>query len=249
MLDKGSRHYIVTEISGEKRILYMNKCNFCPFFKINPSNKMSYCTNIHTLDENIEHIRAYTFSGKNGNYVPLSVINIPIFCKLPTMVSDVISLTSMDINKIQIISDKYVKFDKDLNVILIDSINSLSSQKNTYNNINSDAKNCYNRKSNPITPSGTLQTVEKSEIPTREQPTYTTRNYNNSNASTYKSFEKCSCCGKMYKSVERDKNDGMCETCIENFSNNEEKLQFAKMNNFRLKRKSEFSEKKFKIIV
>lgn len=246
MSNKGNRRYIITEISGQNRIFYMNKCNFCPFFKISAFNKMSKCDHKETFNEDIEHIRAYTFGGKKGKYIPLGVIDTPNFCKLPTMVSDII--TEDMVNKIQIISDKYVEFDENFNLVKTDSINFVSSQKNTFNQLICDSENNISKKSTSNTTVETPQTVEEKDdpIPTKTEPSCTQRNYNRP---IYKIFERCSCCGKMYKSVERYKNDGMCETCIETYSDDEEKVQFAKMNNFRLKRKSDFSEIKYKIIV
>jgi len=54
----------------------------------------------------------------------------------------------------------------------------------------------------------------------------------------------CSCCGKSKNNVNRDINMGMCKDCNDVFTN--DKKYFIYINNFRLKRKSEYLNKKFK---
>ena len=56
----------------------------------------------------------------------------------------------------------------------------------------------------------------------------------------------CSFCGQDKSDVDRLKNFGMCESCIELTKNDEIKLNQAYINNFRLKRKSTYSEFNFK---
>lgn len=58
----------------------------------------------------------------------------------------------------------------------------------------------------------------------------------------------CSSCGKDKKDVDRNKNIGLCGDCLSTINNDSKKVQFAYINNFRLKRKSTYSESEFKII-
>jgi hypothetical protein len=54
----------------------------------------------------------------------------------------------------------------------------------------------------------------------------------------------CSLCGEDKPEVDRKKNLGMCDEC--NNKQNRDKTDFAYMNNFRLKRKSTYSNLEFK---
>lgn len=60
----------------------------------------------------------------------------------------------------------------------------------------------------------------------------------------------CSCCGKKKDDVIRSKNNGMCDDCWEEISTfDENKINSIYINNFRLKRKSTYSDSQFKKII
>lgn len=59
----------------------------------------------------------------------------------------------------------------------------------------------------------------------------------------------CSVCGDDKEEVDRTKNMGMCDDCWKQYQFDDEKNNFAYINNFRLKRKAKFSSNNFKKIV
>lgn len=63
-------------------------------------------------------------------------------------------------------------------------------------------------------------------------------------------IKPCSFCGEDKSEVDRTKNLGMCNDCWDRLSkkNDNDKVYFAYMNNFRLKRKAPYSDLKFKKI-
>lgn len=62
-----------------------------------------------------------------------------------------------------------------------------------------------------------------------------------------KDTDKCSLCGEDSKTVKRNERLGMCDKCWE--ESNDDTKRKAFINNFRLKRKVDFSDKSFKPIV
>lgn len=60
----------------------------------------------------------------------------------------------------------------------------------------------------------------------------------------------CSCCGSKKNDVDRNKNLGMCDECCDmvKHHSDDETMRFIYINNFRLKRKSTYSNTKFKKI-
>ena len=62
----------------------------------------------------------------------------------------------------------------------------------------------------------------------------------------YVKKDTCSVCGTEEESVDRKKNLGMCDECNLLYKNNNKMKQKAFINNFRLKRKVDFVNKKFK---
>lgn len=67
----------------------------------------------------------------------------------------------------------------------------------------------------------------------------------------HKNKNICSCCGQNKEDVDRNKNMGLCKDCYQDVINNQndELLSFIYMNNFRLKRKSTYSNLNFKKIL
>lgn len=231
-MSKKARRYIMTEVDSNKCLLYLSKCNYCPNFKMDTTTKMSSCREFldmngkkSIISNNIKLINTYTYGGKNGINIPLTTVDIPNWCKLPELATDAIPQNISRINDLYIKSDRYVDFDKNLELIELSKLNFVSSQKNTYNN-----PNLVNK---------------KNDTSSRKTPTYNT--YNNTHT-RFLPKHKCSCCGEDKDDVKRLEKNGMCLTCITTFSNDLEKIRFAKLNNFRMKRKANYSEKTFKIV-
>lgn len=67
----------------------------------------------------------------------------------------------------------------------------------------------------------------------------------------HKNKNICSCCGQNKEDVDRNKNMGLCKDCYQDVINNQndELLSFIYINNFRLKRKSTYSNLNFKKIL
>lgn len=62
-------------------------------------------------------------------------------------------------------------------------------------------------------------------------------------------YRICSCCGKYDYNVRRKINLGMCSKCFEKYSDDDTETKYlVKINNFRLKRKVDYSNKNFKKI-
>lgn len=124
-----NKRYIFVDIDGNRQLMCMFKCNFCPHLKIDKSTKMATCDN---MKQDLELVRAYGYS-VGGDYIPLSIINIPDSCNLPELVEDAIAKSPLThIRQAKIISDKYVDYDRMMKLKSTNKINDVSSQKNRF---------------------------------------------------------------------------------------------------------------------
>jgi hypothetical protein len=129
------RRYIRTSVDNRPTILLLTKCNFCPFFKVD-TNKFSRCLRFKDVDnrDTITYIHAYSFkysSVYDGCLnEPTFDVDIPKWCKLDeslasdkvdlamyTVVKDEIIRTTNVANTLVVISDKFIKRDRDFKYI------------------------------------------------------------------------------------------------------------------------------------
>lgn len=216
------KRYIKTEIDGSASILKINSCNLCPFFMYMKSEGNTRCAKYFSPSSksNITCPNIYSYTISNNNAFPIQSIDIPVWCGLHK-------------------TKETVKEDKNLYI---------RNGQNRYMEIPTDDKNLvtlsslfvdYDKNLNKLvyvtdTPNTPYKYLMNEEKETSLPPFDVT--------DSYKVKRECSCCGDNKEDIDRTKNLGMCTTCWEQYKDNEEYKYFAFINNFRLKRKSTWTD-------
>jgi len=222
--------YIKTEIDGTISILKMNTCNLCPFLmyitQVNKTTCAKYYSPSNNSNITCSNVYSYTISDKNK--LPIQSIDIPSWCQL-----------GKDIKTVHIEKEYYIKNGQNKNMAIPISndqkLSIISSLFVDYDRTLSKLVYCNN---NPNTPYKYLKDDEKmSTALVVQKPIKETVKI------------ECSCCGENKENIDRTKNNGMCNVCWEKYKNNEELKYFAFINNFRLKRKKNWTDEIHKKVV
>lgn len=210
--------YIVTKVDKKDCILCQRTCNFCPYFDLDPHSKTTYCRN---FDYKRFIKLVYSYNYVNGYFFPLTDIPIPDFCTLNRYITELSPNTKFKSSDNSIVVES-IQSIKDFEIVTDKSIKYVDFKLVT------DLKIPYVEEYFPN---------QSGEYAPYVAPTQVIKNI-------------CSCCGDDKKEVDRNKQMGMCDECFSNMpkKRNKDKLNFVYINNFRLKRKSTYSDTKFKRI-
>ena len=223
--------YVFTKIDKRPRYLIMSKCNFCPFMIndfhngyakcgkfINSNQKQHYSSNF------IQTVYGYMQKGYGSQEMEiLTRIQIPDWCGLPN------HLTKISPNDI-IYSIVNGKLFTESGQNYANTIQIISDDEIQYSRVDYESLVLVAKKDKYI-------------------------HYGKNNVSDAKvvSDDKietkiCSSCGKHKEKINRDKRDGMCDACWTKYKKNKKKRYQTKINNFRLKRKVDWTDEEYKLV-
>lgn len=224
-----TNRYIKTKVDDKTVLLYMTKCNFCPYMITNTAKREVLCKKKLSLvgNKRIKSINAYTWIKKSC--YPLVDVSIPDWCPLETKL-------------ISAVSDPLVVYVKDgdlvSNIGVTESLNIVGDL-----NIKHDGYNLVNTNK----PISMLPTTYHNG--TNTELTYGYGDSLNAKTIAIPIRQKCSLCGEKKESVNRDTNLGTCDECWELCESDENKKHVAFINNFRMVRNAPFSNKNYKNII
>lgn len=233
--------YLKSKVENNHAYLILTKCEFCPYFMKNKDTGVIACAFSRNEDLNtniISNDMKFKFNG--GVWTTETRINIPEWCKLNTniniekrknkivfkyngIIHESVSIDD-EFKKRLIVPDGYIRYKEYTEDLVYNTYyNDKVKNRTTTSDNNSETKPIY------ALPVHNVNT-----------PTYTT--------SVRVVLNVCSNCGVGKEEVDRNVNDGMCEECYNEYKNNKEILYVVRINNFRLKRNSFWSENKFKVV-
>lgn len=218
--------YIGTKIDNKSAIMGLSTCNMCPFLYFESHSKSAFCKNPREEHLTKKHIMVcYSYMYNDGYHYPLNEVSIPDWCQLSNMVVDILGA-------------KKISY-QDSGDVHTDTITSFG-EFHIYADKKLKFKGC--KLETKFAPDNKDNTTTQKSLP--ERTTY-------SAPIPVVKKEVCSLCGESKEDVDRTKKLGMCEKCWKKISKKKDndKIYFAYMNNFRLKRKSTYSESDFKKIV
>ena len=263
---------VLEQIQGKptKIILRFNICNDCPLMSFSKKEFSVSCRKFKNNDENNiinDFVLDYDDKGLIEN------IPIPVWCELP---KDIHSLNLYDetyLKKGDKILTSKGKIEKNLPIYDIDFMkrvlkNNIISNKDDFvpmtivcdalNDIVSDNegteieinnKNPFDFDYDRIIDDGSLKSfLSKHREIEEEEDDDDNFEYIRRSLPTTPPILVCSYCGGQDVSVNRDINNGMCETCYNTYKDNEVIMQQSLISNFRLKRGAIFVGRHFKVI-
>ena len=214
--------YVFTKIDDRPQYLIMDTCNHCPFLinemKTNTA-KCSKFTNSNSLKDNLI-TTVYGYYQKMGKRKIFSDVNIPTWCQLPKDIID-ISLTDnvFYIKNNKLITDVIYNFETNVNS------NIIQTDDVEFSSIDGESL-----VSKPKSKQKTTESTTKK--PLMLKPV----------------LLSCSSCGGSKDNVNREKHNGMCDSCWEEYKKDNKHLYFSYINNFRLKRQESWKKDKYKIV-
>lgn len=234
---KKNIRFIKTKISDDNAYVLLTKCDYCPHFLKDKSIGKVSCGNSFNSLNNDNIIQSdVRFMLKNNNLVVQdSDTLIPEWCTLSDKMKD-----EMDKSRIVYKSRGFIyklisPFSKGVDKIIPDVYirHKYESDELEYN----EEGKIY------ITNQILKKENDKIVNNTNHVTTIPFTNYT-------KIIDKniCSSCGEDRDDVKRSENDGMCNDCYEKNKFDNMLKYYSFINNFRLKRKSDWSDNKFKII-
>lgn len=225
--------YIRTYYNNEKCIIKISGCNNCPLMMFNESLFTCDCKYYKSQVNNT--IKDFVSVYYNGSKPIIEYIEPPYWCKLPNNLNEMFnSKQTFTLTDIGI----HVKTnDNDLNCLMINSMDLNYDINNIYkNNLSNDhmvispQNKKEHRRYNKHTHSTNKHRTGRGTYNSKVMDEY------NLNSSKIKNSKICSLCGEEDETVDRNKNFGMCDCCSETSNNDENKLNQAFINNFRIKR-------------
>jgi len=216
-----NRKYIRLVVDDKDTWVSLSKCNYCPFFRFVKGELNGNCGRCSKF-ENKENPEDPTLLDKLYGYcVHYDTTTASKDIPIPDWCGLSDTLVKDDIIVYQLTNE----YSKELTVVTTDNYNELPLISDINLRYTKGYKLMYQKTYN----SGYTAPVS------RYSPSYVEKKI-------------CSCCGQDKTDVSRTVNLGMCSDCWKLYEGDTEKKKFAKINNFRLKRKSDFSEKTFKIL-
>jgi len=217
--------YIRTFYNDEKAIIRMSGCQHCPLMRYDQNLFMCECRFFRSPETNVVKDFVLVYS-KNQQRV-MDLINTPNWCLLPNSYLEM--LVNNDIYSLMNGGIRVTTSPNNTSINLIDA----SDQNYSLNNV---TKYKEQQQSTIIIP-------DHRDMDDILNPFYDDyHNYRPLNNNTFttppvvKKYNVCSLCGEEDESVERNENMGMCDDCWEEASDDQNKLNQAYINNFRLKR-------------
>ena len=216
--------YIKTQVDKKPVILTMNSCNLCPLLYYDSDSKTAKCSKFST---------PFKVSKLDGNVIPTKINGYSyskgVYAPLTKIEIPSWCKLSDNINDISKV-ETYVKSSQNTYRVIYDNVKELELLPYTkvqYDNTNLNLESKSN--SNFSSKYG-----YKNEYKSAYVPPVT---------------NKCSLCGELKNEVDRKTRHGMCNSCFENFNEDENKKYISFINNFRLKRKSTWIENVGKKVV
>jgi len=229
--------FIRTYYNDEKVIMKLDGCHLCPLMKFNMTSLSCFCRYFNS-EYGDSVIDPFVI-----NYTETGIINKkiapPMWCKLPNSQEDLKKYRNTfraftnsilcddlskgeDDDKLPFIDADELrnKDDKSLDEFFIKLISESFNRDNNDDNLD----NVIRRDPNTLQDNHAYQTFESK-------------------------LEVCSMCGEEDESVDRKEKFGMCDSCWEQYKNDEEKQKQAYINNFRMKRNKAYSAEIFKIVL
>lgn len=234
--------YIRTYYNNEKTIIKMLGCHHCPLMRFDNGLFVCECRYYRSHLNNIvkDFVSVYHRETKRI----IEYIEPPIWCKLPKTIDEIFA--SHQTFTLTDIGIHVNNTDNDNNILILDStdlsydINNITNYKNNLPIINNFDRVSQNKKDYRR---GSVSLFNgygnnSSERCISGRGTYNSRVMDDYiiNTSKPKNTNICSLCGEEDETVNRNKNLGMCDHCLEISENDENKINQAFINNFRLKR-------------
>lgn len=230
-MSKKQNRLIYTKINNKPSFLIMSCCNLCPFMRYDYDNNLAMCgryidpLSISKINNVLEPIKLYKFINETKK-ISYDNINIPIWCNLTKQLNELNENGTIFTTKNGILfSESGALYNNDKNDIRIFFDSEIQFDRN-----NSDLL--------------IIKPVMVELINSSYNKSY--ENYD----TEYDIIDDniCSCCGKSVDSVDREKNNGMCNDCWSSSKNDLDVLYNSHINNFRLKRRKPWKNCNFKKI-
>lgn len=210
--------FINTLVDGKPHSIYISKCNFCPLFKLDTYFYKAKCLLFKNPTENID-LDKNTISTVGGYSNRISKNKITRYIPIKDIpIPDWCGLVK-NYQSLRTSKELYIHTESvgyKLN-ILGDTKERLPHISEKY--LEFDEYFCLVRVVSPVTKIGHVDTIK---------------------------IKKCSLCGKEKEEVNRNEKLGMCNECWEANNFQKEKKHHAFINNFRMKRNSDYSTTLFK---
>jgi hypothetical protein len=224
-LNEKNVRYIRTKVDNNPVCLMLTKCNYCPFFKLmRNEDKKGICKVYYNLEDinlsnKIKDIYGYSFS--ENVYEVISDIDIPNWCGLEDKHENI-----KDLNIYFTFEENNNGCEFKVESSDVEKLDIIGDYILKYSKGYKLTKSSYNK-------NGYL-TKESRDL------------FNSIISNKYKKI--CSCCGKEKDNVKRSEHIGMCSECWDKYKLNYKKYKLSYINNFRLKRKVDFSDTEFKLL-
>lgn len=209
--------HIRTYYNNEKTIIRMIGCHQCPLMKFDEKLRVCECRYFQLHSNNILKDSITTFNKETKKV--LEFIDFPDWCRLPNTYLDM--CLSESTYTLTFAGISVNMSDKSKNIKLVDACD---HDYDVYNVTN------YRRKNG-------LVSLPSSNIEDYGEIENMYKNFDDAyKPKTVVKKEICSLCGEEDESVNRFKNNGMCEDCFELSTDDQYKQNQAFIANFRLKR-------------
>jgi len=238
---KKNIRFIKTKVSSDDTYLILTKCDYCPYFSKDKYIGKLRCGKSYNSPNNDNVIsNDVRFTIKNNNLVPEKEgIDIPEWCVLSKKMQDEMNNKRIVYKSQNFIYEFLSPYKKGIDRIMPDGYVELKYESDAL--VYNEHGQLYfdnQVKRNVTTP------IDNKPSEYRHLPELF-------DSSTYVSKVEskiCSCCGEDKKEVDRSVNFGMCNECFVKNDNNKLFKYKSYINNFRLKRKSNWIDDNFKII-
>ena len=224
--------YVFTKIEKRPQFLLMSKCNFCPFMINDFKNGDAKCGKFvntkagYNTKNFIQTVYGYVQKGYGSQEMEiLTHVDIPFWCGLPnhmTGISPNDAIHSIVNGKLYSESGQNYA-----NTIQIISDDEVIYSREDYETL------IFKPKKDKFIHHGTKNNITDIKVISESNKVET---------------KTCSSCGEKKENIDRGKRDGMCDDCWDKFKKNKKKRQQFKINNFRLKRKIDWTDEEYKLI-
>ena len=230
--------YLRIRYNGKKVILSIDGCHNCPLMRFNQDRMTCNCRIFGDKKKGDNTVDHWTVNYNSYGTV-FDKIEIPKWCKLSNSMTDLF-------------------FDKNLYIpsptsIMIDSSHDHNDTFNDVINMKEERLVNVNIVYKIVT-SNSSSTINRNNLEDFDDYPFLDDNYTpyselDSNVDFNKpEYNICSYCGKPHNTVDRTKNNGMCDGCYSENKNDKYKMSLSYINNFRLKRNIKLLDKEVKII-
>lgn len=231
--------YLRTKYNSNKLILLVDGCNNCPLMRFNKDILTCTCRMFSDKERATNVVDRFVINYNSYGTV-FDHISIPKWCELSNDMTDLFFDKNMYIpNPISIMIDSNNDHnDSDSNVI--------DMKKERKKNVNIIYKILT---SNSISKNDTFEDDDFDEYPFLDDDGVICDSFGDFvNDDFVNKNDICSICGKLHESVDRTKNNGMCDNCYSINKDDKYKMYLSYINNFRLKRNINILDKEIKTI-